>query len=61
MTHVLTVEAREAVFRQVGIKTEEMQKKSKVHQANEKMSQLTVDIEAEERVPMELESPAYKV
>ena len=38
-----------------------MQKKSKVHEADEKMSQLTIDIEAEGRVPMELGSPANKV
>ena len=61
MTHVLSVEAREAAFRQVGIETEKMQTKSKVHQADEKMGQLTVDIEAEGRVPMELGSPANKV
>ena len=61
MTHVLSVEAREAVFRQVSIETEKMQKKSKVCQADEKMGQLTIDIGAERRVPMELESPANKV
>ena len=59
VTHLLSVEAREAVFRQVSIKTEKMQKK--VPQADEKMGQLTIDIEAEGRVPMELGSPANKV
>ena len=61
MTYVLSVEAREAVFRQVSIKTEKMQKKSRVYQADEKMGQLTIDIEAEGRIPMELGSPANKV
>ena len=61
MTHVLSVEATEAVFRQVSIKTEKMQKKSKVHQVDEKMGQLTINIGAEGRVPMELGSPANKV
>ena len=61
MTHVLSVEAREEVFRQVSIKTEKMRKKSKVQQADEKMGQLTIDIGAEGRVPMELGSPANKV
>ena len=61
MTHVLSVEAREAVFRQVSIETENMQRKSKGHQADEKMGQLTIDIGAEARVPMELGSPANKV
>ena len=61
MTHVLSVEAREAVFRQVSIETEKMQKKSKVCQADEKMGQLTIDIEAEGRVQVELGSPANKV
>ena len=61
MTHVLSVEAREAVFRQVSIDTEKMQKKFKVHQGDEKMGQLTIDLGAEGRVPMELGSPANKV
>ena len=56
----LSVKAREAVFRQVGIKTEKMHRKSKVSQADEKMDQLTIDIGAEARVPVELESPANK-
>ena len=37
-----------------------MRKKSKVHQADEKMGQLTIDIGEEGRVPVELGSPANK-